>query len=409
MTTNQLPTLPVCRECGHTSHWLGDHILEAHGMSVSQYLAKHEGAETISQEAYDAMLSRRKTRNHPTKREDLSIKFGGLEFDVNYEVPADACAPENPYYRFPTQGKAKEACFNAVLGLMRGVSQFVWGCAGTGKDAFFQRFSELTRTPCKVIQVNPDLDISKILFSHEICPVKGSYYKEGVLLKALRDGYVTESGKRIPYLIILTDIDRATPQQGEHLRMVLDSVQGRIQTPDGGVEKVLKGSRIVATANSTGNGAIGGRYASSQVMDSSILSRFTYTWEFKTLSWKDEEIVVRSKFPILARHCEEIFTAVGKTTEVIRKATERGDLEMEFGHRELSGWMDFAECLAEYDLKRGRKIRTHILKESFQVVLQALDSDMRDAVTQMVDTHIRGGLVNQGDTSHIGDGELHSF
>ncbi len=45
-----------CRECNFTTpHFLGDHLLEAHGLTVDEYLTKHPGVETASQELLDTV------------------------------------------------------------------------------------------------------------------------------------------------------------------------------------------------------------------------------------------------------------------------------------------------------------------------------------------------------------------
>ena len=125
---------------------------------------------------------------------------------------------------------------------------------------------------------------------------------------------------------------------------MLDSVSKRIQHPDGSTLPVLEGTRIVATANSIGNGS--SRYSSAQVMDASILSRFDSKWEFTTLDWKDEGNIIKAKFPLLARIMggakvkeRGFFDNIGDVVKSIRGAIASDSIEMEFGHREVCGWM----------------------------------------------------------------------
>ena len=412
---NNMSNLPVCAICGFSAHSLVNHIQEAHNMSLEAYATAHPNAPLVSQEALDKINARRKRRSAPVAPQDLRALFHDFDMDINLDVEVGVCGANGvrpAHYKLPSYGKAKQIIFDICLDIESGASQLIYGPAGTGKDAFWLNYSWVTRTPCMSIQINPDVDISKVLFSHEIDAQKGTHYKMGALAKALTEGYVSpKTGRRVPYLIVLTDIDRCDPAQGEHLRLMLDSVSKRIQHPEGHTIPVLDGTRIVATANSIGNGSA--RYSSAQVMDASILSRFDSKWEFTTLDWRDESNIVKAKFPLLARLCGgmkydggDFFDNIGNVVGAIRKAVKDGSIEMEFGHRELCGWMKHMQSRVVFYHKRGRKIPTTLVKDSFRQVRNAVDEGMHAQLDMLVDTFIRGGVIDQGNTSHIGSGEL---
>ena len=410
-----MSNLPTCAICGHTSHSLVNHIQEAHNMTLEAYADAYPNSPIVSQEAVDKINARRKRRATPVAVTDLRAMFHDFDMAINLDVEVGVCGANGvrpSHYKLPSYGAAKNIIFDICLDIESGATQLIYGPAGTGKDAFWLNYSWVTRTPCVSIQINPDVDISKVLFSHEIDPVEGTVYKMGHLAKALTEGYVSPiSGRRVPYLIVLTDVDRCDPQQGEHLRLMLDSVSKRIQHPDGSTLPVLEGTRIVATANSIGNGSA--RYSSAQVMDASILSRFDSKWEFTTLDWKDESQIVKAKFPLLARICgsmkygeKDFFDNIGDVVKAIRGAIKTDSIEMEFGHRELCGWMKHMQSRVVFYHKRGRKIPTTLVKDSFRQVRGAVDQGMHAQLDMLVDTFIRGGVIDQGNTSHIGDGEL---
>lgn len=417
-TNNGVPmsNLPICAICGHTSHSLVNHIQEAHDMSLEAYAEAHPNAPIVSQEALDKINTRRKRRSAPVSPADLRAMFHDFDMSINLDVEVGVCGANGvrpSHYKLPSYGAAKQIIFDICLDIESGATQLIYGAAGTGKDAFWLNYSWVTRTPCMSIQINPDVDISKVLFSHEIDAQNGTYYKMGALAKALTEGYVSPTtGRRVPYLIVLTDIDRCDPAQGEHLRLMLDSVAKRIQHPDGYTLPVLEGTRIVATANSIGNGSA--RYSSAQVMDASILSRFDSKWEFTTLDWRDESNIIKAKFPLLARLCggmkydggEDFFSNIGNVVGSIRKAIKDNSIEMEFGHREVCGWMKHMQSRVVFYHKRGRKIPTTLVKDSFRQVRNAVDDGMHAQLDMLVDTFICGGVIDQGNTSHIGNGEL---
>ena len=408
--------LPVCAICGHSSHSLVNHIQEAHNMSLEAYAEAHPNSPIVSQEAMDKINARRKRRAAPVAPSLLRAMFHDFDMGINLDVEVGVCGANGvrpSHYQLPSYGAAKQIIFDICLDIESGATQLIYGAAGTGKDAFWLNYSWVTRTPCMSIQINPDVDISKVLFSHEIDANEGTYYKMGALAKALTEGYVSpKTGRRVPYLIVLTDIDRCDPAQGEHLRLMLDSVSKRIQHPEGHTLPVLDGTRIVATANSIGNGSA--RYSSAQVMDASILSRFDSKWEFTTLDWRDESNIVKAKFPLLARLCggmkydggKDFFSNIGDVVGAIRKAIKDGSIEMEFGHRELCGWMKHMQSRVMFYHSRKRKVPTTLVKDSFRQVRNAVDVGMHAQLDMLVDTFIKGGVIDQGNTSHIGDGEL---
>lgn len=409
-------SLPTCAICGFSAHSLVNHIQEAHNMSLEAYAEANPNAPLVSQEALAKINARRKRRSVPVAPQDLRALFHDFDMEINLDVEVGVCGANGvrpSHYKLPSYGKAKSIIFDICLDIESGATQLIYGPAGTGKDAFWLNYSWVTRTPCMSIQINPDVDISKVLFSHEIDAQNGTYYKMGALAKALTEGYVSPTtGRRVPYLIVLTDIDRCDPAQGEHLRLMLDSVSKRIQHPDGYTIPVLEGTRIVATANSIGNGS--SRYSSAQVMDASILSRFDSKWEFTTLDWRDESNIIKAKFPLLARLCggmkydggKDFFENIGDVVGAIRKAIASDSIEMEFGHREVCGWMKHLQSRCVFYHKRGRKIPSTLVKDSFRQVRSAVDKDMHAQLDMLVDTFIKGGVIDQGNTSHIGSGEL---
>ena len=187
-------SLPVCAICGFSSHSLVNHIQEAHNLTLQAYSEQYPNSPIVSQEALDAVSARRKRRSAPVTPADLRVMFHDFDMGVNLDVEVGVCGANGvrpSHYQLPSYGNAKQVVFDICLDIESGATQLVYGAAGTGKDAFWLNYSWVTRTPCMSIQINPDVDISKVLFSHEIDPVKGTYYKMGALAKALTEGYVS--------------------------------------------------------------------------------------------------------------------------------------------------------------------------------------------------------------------------
>lgn len=391
----------ACTVCGHKAHYLVPHLMEAHGMSEDTYSGSVTSPELDS--AYDAhSKGRKRTPYNPA--DGVSVTFGKVQLPVSTDVPAEACQPLPPGYAVPQYGKLAEDVRRVVVRVKEGNSRpiWVWGPPGTGKDAVFQALSARTRRPCVVFNIAPDVDIAGWIMSRAFS-AQGTYWEEGPLLKALRDGYTTPSGRKVPYLVVLSDIDRAARSQMEPLRAILDSLGGRVQAPNG-MHKVLPGTLVVATANTAGGGDTTGRYTANPV-DTSVLDRFTFCVQFHDMDPRDEEPILRSKYPALCSRFPDVLPAVMKATTAIRDAIAKQDIYIDFGHRSVSNWMDAtnAEATCAPKLTDGMKA----LRSGLQDILSKCpNDDTREAVKRLVDPHIKGGAVDEGDTSHISSDPL---
>lgn len=391
--------LAKCRLCGTSHHWLGDHLAECHDLTVEAYLALHPGAETCSEELATSYESTSKRRRKAAEASGLAIDFAGVSFPVDMSVPALACLPMPTHYAVPANGPLARDVQDVVVAIKRCRSVWVWGAPGTGKDAVFSALCAMTRRPSLLFTVVQGADITSWKFTRSF-DAQGTKWEEGVLLKALRDGYLTSDGRRVPYLIVLSDFDRATRQQAEELRQILDSIQGRISGPTGEIYEVLPGTTIVATANSSGAGDTTGRCISANPIDASILDRFERKVRFHSMDPKDEEPVVRAKFPLLAGKMPEAIKTMMRATHAVREAAEKEEVYCEWSHRTVCAWAGAAEDILE--ILPGKVTLSALLKRAARVVLDGLpDADTRESVKRIMDPHIKGGMVNEGNTSHI--------
>lgn len=399
--------LLTCAVCGTViADWLGDHLVESHGMSPSDYLAGHPGAEIVSPRVLaETTTPANLRRTRPPVPEDLTVTFSGrgMTFKVNLGVPAEACLPEPPEYQIPVSGELGRDIAFALVGLQKGRSLFIWGPPGTGKDALFHYWSARTRTPGIIKQVVPGTDIESWFFSRSFNE-HGTSWEEGDVLKALRDGYLCEDGTRVPYIVVFSDLDRAQKDQAEYMRLIIDSISGRVQGPAGRTYTVLPGTRIVATSNTAGGGDTSGRMVSSNPLDGSILNRFNYKLRFHFMDWKDEEPIVKAKFPLLVAQVNPIFTALGRATIAMRAAIDNQTIYGEFSHRDVCHILMAADDLLSNTT--SDKAKDKLLKQAVRVWLDGLpDDDTRKSAVNILDPHIKGGMVASG-TSPAAPGSL---
>lgn len=393
-----------CRICGHEeAHYLGDHIVEAHSITTETYLQQYPGAPVTSKRLAERLAAEQQgiRRSGPPPADKLTVKLSGIEFRVNVNVPAEACLPMPAEYQFPKAGDLGKDVANALVSFSRRRSVYIHGLPGSGKDALVHAYSSLTRTPAIMRQVVPGTDIESWFFSRAFNQT-GTYWEEGDILIALRDGYKCADGTTVPYLFLVSDIDRADRSQGEYLRMVTDTIQGRINGPRGATYPVFPGTMLVATANTAGAGDNRGRMTSSNPIDASLLERWDRKYEFHWMDWADEGPIVRAKFPFLMEKVPGLFDVMGACTKALRDAIKTEEILCEFSHRGLCSILGHAEDLLVCN--GNRDIPKNLLRRAARAWLDGLpDPDTRAKAVTIMDPHVKGGMLDvgsaQGNTS----------
>jgi hypothetical protein len=378
-----------CQLCDHRDVYLGDHILEVHG-NLSDYCGPL-GSTSFFREFEDSRKA--VERKAPDLDHKLTTEFCGLTWNVNTDVPEEDCLPIPPHYRVPQHGQLAIDYQDALLASMGNNSVYIYGVAGSGKDSLFHALSGICRIPGDVYAINPEEYIQPWLYREGIS-AEGNHWIEGRLLKQLRDGYTTKTGRKIPYFLLFTDVDRATSSQLEILRMILDTTQGRVQGPEGKMYDVFPGTQIVFTANTTGNGSR--EYASARLMDESMKDRIDSFVEFHWMDWLDEIHICKAKFPLLAaKGSDSFWNQIGKCVETLRREISEGNLRTSFSHRAVCRWLRQAEKMLKYfgELPEGG------LKRAMRVALDEMSNDTRQDALTLIDAHLQGGALDISDPS----------
>jgi len=407
-TATEAPRKVKCRECGHEGYYLPDHLLEAHDMTVETYLEKYPDALTVSQALLDRYTKDKGNprRKGPPSTDELTLDFAGVTVPVFADVPDIECLPCPAHYRLPQFGKLNRDIQHTAISLMLGRSIYIWGRPGSGKDAFIHAFSAMARRPSKIFQVRPGADIESWLYTRGFS-ADSTHWEEGELLRAARDGYTTPSGRTVPYILLITDFDRADRAQAEILRLITDSIAGRIQGPGGAVYPIYPGTQVIATANSAGAGDEQGRAISANPIDSSIMDRFQRGYQFHWLDWQDEVEICKAKFPLLSERAPDTLRQAGKATEALRKAIADNEVYAEWSHRAVCSWLGHAEDLLS--VSPNKKVPSNLLKKAARAVIDTLpDEETRLAARRTMDPHLKGGMVGD-DNANLDDGELSDF
>jgi MoxR-like ATPase len=389
-----------CEVCGlAVKDYLGDHLVELHEMTGTEYLALHPGASTMSKRLAARAAKKAPRREDPPKPGNLTVDIQGIKFPVNIDVPPEACLPLPEAYRFPKFEALAEDCRHAAISLKRRRHGYIHGMPGTGKDAFLHAVSALARIPCVLRSIKPGVNIQHWFYSRSFNK-EGTEWERGPLLDNLTRGYEITNAqgaviRRVPYMFLITDFDRADRGQAEHLRLITDTTLGRVEGPQGRTEVVLDGTMVWATGNSAGAGDTRGRCISSNVIDASIMDRFQRVYEFHWLAWKDEEAICREKFGVLVEQAPFLFDQVGKCTTALRKAIYDRKLFAEFSHRGVCAILGHAQDLVEENA--GKAVPNNILVGAARAWIDRLGDEVtKQEALKAMDAHVPGGMLDNG-------------
>lgn len=382
-----------CTICGHSAPFLKNHLETEHGLSLAEYQAEHPDAPIAADEihthmVYDEIMAQGGSRRHPPGPNDLTIKIAGTAMKVYGSVPPSACLKNPDSYKIPEHGELAADVAEAALMLTTGMAGWIHGPPGSGKDAFLQHVSAVTRRPAMFLQINPKTNLQAWFYRRSFNSDGSTGYEEGQVLTAMRDGYTCTDGTVVPYMIIFSDFDRADPRQMEAIRACIESTGGRVAGPKGVFYEVLPGTSIYFTANSSGTGDEFGRRITSNPVDSAFIDRVCGL-QFHWMDWDDELPILQSKFPEFNRRAGHLFEKVGKVTSAIRKKVDQEEINIEFSHRALEKWIRHAEKILEHS--GGGSLPPKLLNRSARVgFLDMLpDRATREAVKAIMQPHIK--------------------
>jgi MoxR-like ATPase len=275
--------------------------------------------------------------------------FAGIKATVNPLTDSDlkkanAFAPAVKHYVATTDRWVQLAVMTALKSKKH---LYVHGKAGSGKDALFQQVANQYRIPFINLSFKEGVDINEWIVRREIKAEAGGFstkVEEGVLLKAIK-GFSTEEGNKIPYMILISDMDRALPSQLEILRQALqEGTSAYLINPiDGEPINVLEGTLFVMTGNSALDGDLRGNMVANR-LDASILNRLVC---IRANNPTDDFFVkiLANEFPTLTEaECKLLIACMNATS----KMSEDLALPIEISIRTTKAWarlaIDALEC-----------------------------------------------------------------
>jgi|LauGreDrversion4_2_1035121.scaffolds.fasta_scaffold07896_3 MoxR-like ATPase len=171
---------------------------------------------------------------------------------------------------------------------------YIQGVAGSGKDTIVEQICAEFRIPFKAFAFKDGINANNWVCRTELRSTASggteSFVSDGELAKAVK-GFKGRDGKLYPYVILLSDMDRARPQDLEILRNALQVGNSAylIDNVRGGAIPVLPGTLFIATGNTGVDGDPNGTMIANPI-DASIMNRFARIRA--DLPTKDQEIKI---------------------------------------------------------------------------------------------------------------------
>lgn len=245
-----------------------------------------------------------------------------------------------------------------MIGWEKRHNAYCWGPTGAGKSTLVEYACALTGRP--LIRVNMDSGIDRLHFvGKDTIRSDGTRtwteFQDGVLLQALR----------LPCVLLVDEIDFAQPDVLYVLQRVLEG-KGLLLMEEGNRFCPANADfRLVATANTNGQGDAQAVYRGAKELSIATMDRFSTCLKIGYLSKEEEVALLRNRFPGIP---DSLSSPIAAFAHEVRTAFLQGDLLATLSPRQTMAVADLA--LTYKDLKRALR----------QVVFERLGEDDRRAV-----------------------------
>ncbi len=264
---------------------------------------------------------------------------------------------------------------------------YIQGEASAGKDSLVQQIAAEFRIPFKVFSfkdgASPNHWINRVELKENQKGEIESTLIEGELSKAVK-GFRSKNGKIYPYLVLLSDIDRAKPADLDILKHALQIGNSAflINPVDGKAIPILKGTIFVATGNS-GVDSVANDHMIYHRLDASMMNRFLKIKAYSP-STAFEQAMIKKEFPFLQ---DDDVLLVVNCMNSIKKAIREFKYPLEFGLRDASNWTRFAIDLLNLNLVTNF---SEGMEKAFDVVVRGAfqDETSSDALYGALDLYL---------------------
>ncbi len=304
----------TCQICGEkVPSALYEHLSGSHNLTAQQYLTQHPGAPLVAPELLRRIQPGACKRTPITEQEELCVHGAVLE-------RRNSASPFVPgldrHYRLPP-----EAAF-LIGAINHHENVLLAGPTGSGKSSLVLQLAARAGIPVRRCNLNGETTVSDFLGRWTVRG-KEMIYSEGILPAAMRAGD----------WLLLDELDAALPQILFVLQSVLEE-NGKLVLLEKDAEVIEPdpGFRILATANTLGDGDDGGLYAGTQVLNEAFKDRFATVIQLGYPEEKTETAILSEKIPNLKK---SVAKRLVQCARQVREAFECEECGCTFSTRRL--------------------------------------------------------------------------
>jgi cobaltochelatase CobS len=309
----------TCQICGESIQGtLYSHLSESHQSTAQEYLNQYPGAPLVAPELLNQLQSGQSIKRTPVqtsqpKDQEFRIHDAVLQKRTGSSPLVPKC---DPHYQFPPETAFLMHAVNYKENVM------LVGPTGTGKSSLIMQLAAQTNTPLRRCNLNGETTVSDFLGRWTVRG-KEMVYSEGILPTAIKQGD----------WLLLDEIDAALPQILFVLQSVLEE-GGKLVLLEKDSEVIAPHSdfRIIATANTIGNGDESGLYAGTQILNEAFKDRFATVIYLDYPDEKTETEIISQKVSKLKK--TDIRKLV-KCARQVREAAMREECYCSFSTRRL--------------------------------------------------------------------------
>jgi len=302
-----------CEICNAETHFMELHIKEHDGWSLERYVAEYPNAPIFSEVANRLLQEKVEQWAGNSKvsfsiAESFNIKpFPGIKEVWGWKRPT-ASVPEAMHYHF-----RREILASVLFALQnQGEPILLIGPTGSGKTSIFEQAAARLNRPVTRINLDGDITRSDLVGQWILNGDNQMQFHYGPLPKAMKEGHI----------LIVDEIDAGAAPVVMVLQAVLEGKPlSLLETSE--IIKPHADFRLMATANTNGQGDDTGLYAGTQPQNYALFDRFTMVEKVDyALPAEELQIVVRQTG---ITDDGGIITKLIKVASMIRSAHKAGD------------------------------------------------------------------------------------
>lgn len=323
-----------CKICGAQAHFLELHLAETHDMTVPEYQETYPDAKVLSEAAEQKLQQ----MANDTRNQRVAVNIKDL-FDCNpYANPDKATVEAFKTPRTNTPKVDQHYYFNpdilaVVLYAIQNPTKklLLVGPTGSGKTSIAQQVSARLNRGFYRINFDGDITRADLVGQWVLTGKNEMVFQYGLLPRAMREGAV----------LVLDEWDCVNPSVGMLLQAVIEGNPLTI-TETGEIIEPHPDFRVIATANTVGQGDDTGLYNGTTPQNFATLDRFKVV-EHVDYPTEDKEQKILTQTTGITD--EDVLSKLTRTARLIREAFVKQEIRTTMSTRTV---VNVAELLLDW-------------------------------------------------------------